>query len=297
MLSLTHLQSWLMSSSKATESTTTDYSETLGWILSTPLLLCLGLGNYPCQRHIHWSGLRDYQSWCIEFLWVQCFEVLEDHPSGWQHLAFDTTRFVLMVEDDAFGFMDPADVLQACHIIPSFTDGMLHPDGIATSLCTCDSGNWKHYYVTGVNYMRLGLVYMADSPWLALLIVTWWWDIIVALALGTLTLMLSDLKPQRHIQLLCDNIDSLSRVPGISICNLPMIGVLLLSEPKLNFRQFWYSATSWWAWRPWWKQFNILRFGFGAGLWQFEQLGIDVRVCPGRLSWSVWMGGWLLILA
>jgi hypothetical protein len=91
--------------------------------------------------------LRDYQSRCIKFLWVWWFEVLEDRPSGWQHLAFDTARFVPMVEDDAFGFVDPADVLQDCHIIPSFADGMLHPDGITTSLCARDSGDWKCYYV------------------------------------------------------------------------------------------------------------------------------------------------------
>lgn len=240
---------------------------TLGWILSKPLLLCLGLGNYPCQHHIHWSGLRDYQTWCIEFLWVQWFEVLEDHPSGWQHLAFDTARFVLMVEDNTFGFMHPADVLWACHIIPSFTDGMVHPDGIATSSCACDSGDWKHYYV---NWCKVCVAGTRVHGWLPLISFLDC-DMIMryhcGLSIGhTYSHAFRPETPEAY-PTTCDNINSLSHVPGISICDLPIIGMLLVSEPKFNFRQFWYSATSWWAWRPWWKQFNILRFGFGAGLW------------------------------
>ena len=102
-------------------------------------------------------GSRDYQSRHIEFLWVWWFELLKDRPLGWQHSAFDTTRFVLMAEEDTFGFMGPGDVLRACHLIPSFADSLLHSDGIAVSSCTCDSGNWKHYYIN-----RCGL-YLAGS--------------------------------------------------------------------------------------------------------------------------------------
>lgn len=90
---------------------------------------------------------KDYQSWHIEFLWVQWFEVLEDCPSGWQYSALDSARFVLMVEGDAFGFVDLVDLLWACHLTPSFADGMLHSDGITASSCTCDSDDWKRYYI------------------------------------------------------------------------------------------------------------------------------------------------------
>jgi len=39
-----------------------------------------------------------------------------------QH-ALDTVRFVPMADEDVFGFVDPADVLRGCHVIPSFADG------------------------------------------------------------------------------------------------------------------------------------------------------------------------------
>ena len=34
-----------------------------------------------------------------------------------------------MDEEDAFGFVDPKDVLRGCHILPRFAAGKRHPDG------------------------------------------------------------------------------------------------------------------------------------------------------------------------
>ena len=65
----------------------------------------------------------------------------------WEHDVLDTVKFLPMADQDAFGFVDPADVLRGCHIIPSFTDGQLHPDGVAMSHCAGDSDDWKRYYV------------------------------------------------------------------------------------------------------------------------------------------------------
>jgi hypothetical protein len=120
------------------------------------------LGIFHANIIFTGTGSRDYQSRRIEFLWVRWFEVLEDRPSGWQHLAFDTLRFVPMAEEDAFGFVDPADVLRACHLIPSFADGMLHPDGIAASSCARDSEDWKHYYINRYGLYATETVYVPD---------------------------------------------------------------------------------------------------------------------------------------
>ncbi|KIK16607.1 hypothetical protein PISMIDRAFT_113057 [Pisolithus microcarpus 441] len=48
---------------------------------------------------------------------------------------------------DTFGFVDPADVLRCCHLIPSFADGRLHPDSVATSCNAHESEDWKVYYI------------------------------------------------------------------------------------------------------------------------------------------------------
>ena len=91
-------------------------------------------------------GSKDYQSRRIEFLWVRWFEVLQDHLA-WEKHALDTVRFVPMADEDAFGFVDPADVLRGCHVIPFFAGGRLHPDSIAMSRGAGDSDDWKQYYI------------------------------------------------------------------------------------------------------------------------------------------------------
>jgi len=68
-------------------------------------------------------GTKDFQSWQIEFLWVQWFEVIQDHSPLWEQQALDTVRFLPVADKDAFGFVDPANVLRGCHVIPAFGDG------------------------------------------------------------------------------------------------------------------------------------------------------------------------------
>ncbi|KAL4065131.1 hypothetical protein J3A83DRAFT_4099512 [Scleroderma citrinum] len=67
-------------------------------------------------------GSKDFQSHQIKFLWVQWFDVIQHHFSAWDQHALNTVRFLPMANEDAFGFIDPADVLWGCHIIPSFAD-------------------------------------------------------------------------------------------------------------------------------------------------------------------------------
>ena len=92
------------------------------------------------------SGSKDFQSRWIKFLWVRWFEVLQD-CSTWEQHALDTVRFIPMADEDAFGFVDPADVLRGCHVIPPFAGGRLHPDGIAMSRWAGDSDDWKQYCI------------------------------------------------------------------------------------------------------------------------------------------------------
>ena len=53
-----------------------------------------------------------------------------------------------MADEDAFGFVDPGDVLRGCHIIPAFQSGKVHSDGVALSRTAGDSQDWCCY---GVN--------------------------------------------------------------------------------------------------------------------------------------------------
>ena len=117
------------------------------------------LGIYHTNAIYIGPGLRDYQSRRIEFLWVQWFEVL-NRSAGWDHTTLDSVKFPPMAEADAFDFIDPADVLRCCHIIPAFADGQVHPDGIAMSRNARDAADWKRYYVNRCKWFFWPLLWL-----------------------------------------------------------------------------------------------------------------------------------------
>ena len=104
------------------------------------------LGIYHANVIYVGPGFKDYQPRRIEFLWVRWFEV-SDCPAGWEHNSLDSVSFPQIASADAFGFVDPADVLRCCHIIPTFADGKVHPDGVSLSRNARDGNDWKRYYV------------------------------------------------------------------------------------------------------------------------------------------------------
>ncbi|KAF9230744.1 hypothetical protein BU15DRAFT_83245 [Melanogaster broomeanus] len=104
------------------------------------------LGIYHANVIYIGPGHKDYRPRRIEFLWVRWFEVL-DRPAGWEHAVLDSVKFPPMAEVDAFGFVDPTNVLRCWHIIPAFADGQVHPDGVALSRNAQDATDWKRYYV------------------------------------------------------------------------------------------------------------------------------------------------------
>ncbi|KIJ57944.1 hypothetical protein HYDPIDRAFT_34653 [Hydnomerulius pinastri MD-312] len=104
------------------------------------------LGIYHSNVIYTGPGARDYLSRRVEFLWVRWFELM-DGPAGYDHCALDIAKFVPMANTDAFGFVDPADVLRCCQLIPAYAEGRLHPDGIGMSRGARDCEDWKFYYI------------------------------------------------------------------------------------------------------------------------------------------------------
>jgi hypothetical protein len=69
------------------------------------------------------QGKRDCRARRMEFLWVRWFEIVGDDRAvqqGWQNGQLDTLKFRRITDKGAFGFVDPDDILRACHIIPRF---------------------------------------------------------------------------------------------------------------------------------------------------------------------------------
>ena len=86
---------------------------------------------------------EDYTPHRMEFLWVQwCEHGTSAAMASCVSNKLDCLRFPPMFLDDAFGFLDPTDVMKATHIIPSFRAGKHHSSLSLLSLSAKDSEDW-----------------------------------------------------------------------------------------------------------------------------------------------------------
>jgi hypothetical protein len=73
--------------------------------------------------------------------------------AGWESRKLDCVHFLPVDRDDAFGFINPSDILRTCHLIPAFARGKLHLDDIGgLSRLARDSSDWAAYYVNRYVY-------------------------------------------------------------------------------------------------------------------------------------------------
>jgi hypothetical protein len=89
----------------------------------------------------------DYQPRRMEFLWVRWYERIEATSTGWDDFKLHRVRFLPVADENAFGFIDPMDIIRSCHIIPYFFKGKRHTDGRCLSRCAGDSSDWVAYTV------------------------------------------------------------------------------------------------------------------------------------------------------
>lgn len=115
------------------------------------------LGIYHANVVYNGPGMITYQPRRMETLWVRWYDRLEV-PSGWDARRLDRIQFTPMNDDNAFGFVDPSDILRGCHIIPAFRYGKRHLDGKGLSTCAQDSSDWVSYYVN--RYLRSPTMFM-----------------------------------------------------------------------------------------------------------------------------------------
>jgi hypothetical protein len=115
--------------------------------LDRPFMYARVLGIYHANIIYTGEGMVDYQARRVEFLWVRWFEPDGTRSIEWKDLRLDAVRFPLVESEDAFGFVDPRDILRGCHIIPAFARGKRHSDGISISRCALDGNDWARYLV------------------------------------------------------------------------------------------------------------------------------------------------------
>lgn len=83
----------------------------------------------------------------VELLWVRWFEPMNSFQQAWDRKELNKLRFVSASEDDAFGFVDPSQVLRACHITPSFADGRTR-ELLGPSIFRPAEGDWSEFYIS-----------------------------------------------------------------------------------------------------------------------------------------------------
>ena len=110
------------------------------------------LGIYHVNAVYVGPGMVDYTPKKLDFLWVRWYryEGAELGELGRPAQRLHQLSFPPMRDDDAFGFLDPADVLRSCHIIPAFAKDRRHPNNRHSegqSGCAGDSKDWNRYYV------------------------------------------------------------------------------------------------------------------------------------------------------
>lgn len=104
------------------------------------------LGIYHANVVCAGPGMVNYQPCRMEFLWVRWYIQIDTAQTGWRSRKLDHGRFPPVSTVGAFGFVDPNDILRACHVIPVFRKGLYHVDGRGLSHCARDSSDWVEYF-------------------------------------------------------------------------------------------------------------------------------------------------------
>lgn len=85
----------------------------------------------------------------MEFLHIRWLGRDPDWRSGWAAKRLEQVGFIPETDPGAFDFLDPADVIRACHLIPAFAEGrtrsLLNFSLLARSDATED--DWQRFYV------------------------------------------------------------------------------------------------------------------------------------------------------
>jgi hypothetical protein len=120
---------------------------------SHPFLYARILGIYHVNVIYNGEGMLDYSARKVDFLWVRWFRYDGHRSVGWNDLKLDSVNFPPMAVEGAFGFVDPADVLRGCHILPVFPSGKVHSDLIGLSGLARDAHDWRQYRVNRCVYL------------------------------------------------------------------------------------------------------------------------------------------------
>jgi hypothetical protein len=106
------------------------------------------LGIYHMDVWLNTAGLmKMYQ---IKVLYVRWLAPLVSHWSGMNCTRLPKVAFIEESDRDAFGFLDPSQVIRSAHLIPAFVSGCRTTSLHHGKFFTCQGDeldDWKAYYV------------------------------------------------------------------------------------------------------------------------------------------------------
>jgi hypothetical protein len=88
----------------------------------------------------------------MDFLWVRWFGKEPEYISGSHGARLPKVGFVESTDEFAFSFVDPANVIRGCHLVPAFHEGrtvdlLPVPRSVSRCLNPGDNDDWVNYYV------------------------------------------------------------------------------------------------------------------------------------------------------
>ncbi|KAG2048807.1 hypothetical protein BDR06DRAFT_1012728 [Suillus hirtellus] len=106
------------------------------------------LGIYHTETWLNDGGRPVKQH--LEFLWVRWLAPLRNHKFGIKYARLPKVAFVEESDTDAFGFLDPGQVIRGIHLIPAFASGRgasSFPRGKSLARPGGELDDWEMYYV------------------------------------------------------------------------------------------------------------------------------------------------------
>jgi hypothetical protein len=96
------------------------------------------------------GGDRSLQQWKrMNVLWVRWYGICDSCPAGFKARRLYQVGFPQGTDEEAFGFLDPSNVLRAIHLVPNFTLGktanLLPPDSIGRRKSDKNEDYFRYY--------------------------------------------------------------------------------------------------------------------------------------------------------
>ncbi|TEB31005.1 hypothetical protein FA13DRAFT_1629839, partial [Coprinellus micaceus] len=97
------------------------------------------VGYVGCIGH---QGV-EYDFYPLEFVWIRRYGV---HPASGD-FKLDQAELLPIDAPASHCFVDPSDILRACHMVPNFDKGRRYYDGKGRSTIANDGSDWERYFI------------------------------------------------------------------------------------------------------------------------------------------------------